>query len=401
MNQNKKYIKVKGLLMAVTLFITAVVPLFSIIDVVHQKLDTDGQAMGVAVQGHYCYVADGTGGLKIINMSNPHGFVNYGRVRIPGGKIEQAAVSGSLVIMTDTTTSATDPFGKVHFVDVQDKMRPRLIGSLPLRGNKSRTVTSYGRTAFVVEYGDDPSEFSGIEVFTCGGTSLRSTQLTAIPNIRAVTISSKHIFAVTSGSVIAYGKSLSGFSTTEADRLAFPAGANINSAVLYGTYMFAFGDQLYVVGPILPELSIVFRWVPFPFPGGMFSEVIAAAPLELSIINRADIPGDRVNRRVDVAIPSLGGGTTTAPFVYILMTTRHCYGMYTFNYDTRDMEPFPILYRDSTAPAILFDIHAATDGKITIFDAVFPQYFNPGFFEGGVMGLGAIGSYGLGYVYLD
>ncbi len=401
MSQNKKYVKVKVSLMAISLFITAAIPLFSIIDVVHNKQETDGQAMGVAVQGHYSYVADGTGGLKIINMSNPHGFLNYGRLHIPGGKIEQASVSGSLVVLTDTAASAAGPFGRVHFVDVQDKMRPRLIGSLPLGGNKPHTVTSSGRTAFVVEYGDDPSDFSGIEVFTCYGTSPRSTQLTAIPGIRDMTVSNKYVFAATSGSIIAYEKTLSGFSATEADRLAFPAGANINSVVLYSIYMFAFGDQLYVVGPILPDFSIVFRWVPFPFPGGIFLDIIAAAPLELSIINRADIPGDRVSRRVDATIPELGGGVTTAPLVYILLTTRNCYGMYTFNYDTRDMAPFHILYRDSTAPAILFDIHAATDGKITIFDAVFPQHFSPGFFEGGLMGLGAIGSSGLGYIYLE
>ncbi len=396
--KNRKPINIVLFLFLVVLNVTPLLAVFGI-DVIHENVTTNGHAQGVAVQEYYAYIANGSGGLVIVNMSNPHGFITYGRLAIPGGQAEQVAVDGDLVVLTDTSTTK----GKIHFIDVRNKMRPRLLGTLTCKGSKPRRIALLGRVAFVVENGDTPTEFSGIEVFSCYSERPRYVQLTSIRGVRDLAVSYSYLFAALEENITAYRMTPTGFDKTEVQRLALPAGENLDSIVLRSGYLFAFGNQLTICGPILPEFSIVFRFVPFfsPFPGDMLPGVLIEFPLELRVTAQETVPGDTVNRRIDAAMPLLEEGVTTSPEFYILLTTHHCYGMYKFNYLTRHLEVFEILMMGSDGASILFDVHAATDGTISINDAVFPDYFAPGFFRGGVMGVGAIGNNGLGYVYLD
>jgi hypothetical protein len=393
--ERMKIKKNMGFGLVIFLLLMWVNPVFSQIEVMHKRVETDGNAKGLAVQHYYGYLADGSGGLKIINMSNVKSFRISGSLQFHGSVIEQVAVSGDMAVLTDTT-------GNVHFVDVEDKMRPQLKWTLETR-DIPRTVTAAGGKAFVIEYGDDPADpdyFSGIEVFSYYGTRAESIQLIPITGIRDVVITSKYVFAVTSRELIGFRRVSTGFDTTPAQRIDFPAGEEINSLGHCGHYLFAFGrDRLYVLGPI--PISLFLFFFGSPFYGDLPRVVESELPLEMSIIDQAPIPGYRENRKADAAVLDYGGSTTSSPKIFILLTTLNSYGLFTYDWETRELNPFNILEFSTSTWIDFFDLNAATDGEVRIYDAAFPQYFSPGFLEGGVIAIGAIGGLGLAYAYIS
>lgn len=367
---------------------------FSQITVELLRLDSS-DARGVCVQSYYGYLADGAAGLKIINLSNPRYVRTTGSISLPGSFIEQVAVSGDMAVLTDTN-------GRIHFVNVRDKMRPRLEWTLETN-DTPRAIAASGGKAFVIEYGDDPADagyFSGIEVFSYYGTRAESIQLTPVSGIRDLVISGKYIFAVTSRELIGYRRTAAGFDTRPAQRIDFPAGEEIVSLGHHGLYLFAFGtDGLYVIGPIPITLVFVFSGLPFPMDLPRITEI--ELPMEMRIIDQAPVPGDRENRKVDAAVLDYGRGSSSSPNIFLLLTTLNTYGLYTFDWNTQELNPFNILEFTTSTWIDFFDLNAATDGRVRIYDAAFPHYFSPGFLEGGIIAVGAIGGYGLGYAYIS
>jgi hypothetical protein len=104
--------------------------------------DTPGSATGVAVSGTTAYVADGTAGLQIIDISNPAAPVLRGTCDTPGSAYG-VAVSGS-------TAYVADDVAGLQVVDVTNPAVPILKGAYDTPGNAVAVAVS-GATAYVAD----------------------------------------------------------------------------------------------------------------------------------------------------------------------------------------------------------------------------------------------------------
>lgn len=372
-----KIIPTKKFLVVLFLMLSWIYPVYSQIVVLEKNANTNGDTRGIAVLDYYVYLADGAGGFKIVNMSNPYLYVITGMLQMSGCFIEQVAVDSNIVVLTDTLNK------QIHFVDVSDKMRPELLESLPVTGDVPRRIAAEGGKVFVLEYGDDstaPGYFSGIEVFSYQ-TTIGSVQLTPINNIQDVEVNASYVLAAGGDQLQLFRRNATGFNVAPARILSFPADEEIKSLDLYGINLFAFGkNQLYAIG--------VFEFQLFPNP-----------PILIAwILDQIAVSGYQENRNVSAAILDYGNGTTSAPYIYLLATTLKSYGMFCFNTSTIELKAFGMYDLETSSTIVFRDVYDASDGKVKIYDSDFPEYFHPGAFHGGTFGLGAIGDYGLGYV---
>ncbi|MDM8522837.1 C13 family peptidase [Desulfococcaceae bacterium HSG8] len=85
------------------------------------SVDTS-DASGVAINGNTAYVADGSGGLQVIDISDPESPRITGFVDTPG--------DASGVGITGNTVYVADGSGGLQVIDVSDPESPRVIGSL-------------------------------------------------------------------------------------------------------------------------------------------------------------------------------------------------------------------------------------------------------------------------------
>ena len=94
------------------------------------------------------------------------------------------------------------------------------------------------------------------------------------------------------------------------------------------------------------------------------------------------------------------GQWTSDPVVLLLLTTATSYGLYGFNADTQRLIAFDM--EQVLVEQESFVMREVPQG-VTIIDSGFPQDFGRGFLDGGVMGIGALGSsdYRFGYVYSE
>ncbi|KND49831.1 MAG: hypothetical protein AB203_01940 [Parcubacteria bacterium C7867-008] len=83
--------------------------------------DTPGQSFGVQVSGKYAYVADDSGGLQIIDISNPASPTLAGTYS-SGAFIADVYVSGKYAYITDDT-------GALKVIDISNPTSPTLVGS--------------------------------------------------------------------------------------------------------------------------------------------------------------------------------------------------------------------------------------------------------------------------------
>jgi hypothetical protein len=83
-------------------------------------LDTPGTARGVAVAGSYAYVADQGAALQVISVANPAAPTLAGSAAIPG--CQAVAVAGSFAYVVDGAA--------LQVVDVSDPAAPVLLGSV-------------------------------------------------------------------------------------------------------------------------------------------------------------------------------------------------------------------------------------------------------------------------------
>jgi hypothetical protein len=114
-------------------------------EVAHWGVEPDavvGQALNVVVSGHYAYVADGAGGLQILDVSNPAAPILAGSLDT-GGFARGLAVAGGRAYLTDF-------YNGFLVVDVSNPSAPVRMGSVAAYGDKIAVVGHY---AYVAGYG--------------------------------------------------------------------------------------------------------------------------------------------------------------------------------------------------------------------------------------------------------
>ena len=346
--------------------------LYPQISVKERNIDTNGETRGLALRDFYAFLADGDAGLKIINMSNRFSFRIKGNLSLPGSFVEQVAVDADMVVLTDTKKK------QVHFVDAWDTANPELLASLSAQGDTPRAVAVHAAMAFVVEYGEKPGTagyFSGIEVFSIK-EKISSVQLRKLRGVRDIAVRHPFVFVGGANRVLTFEAANTGLSPRPLTVVSFPVGEDVQSIALFEEWLFVFGRMnLYVVHVL--------------------------DPLKQKILDQSPVPGCPDFRRVDAAILDLGGGKSSGPQIFILLTTLISYGMYTFDMPSGTLNAFP-MYDLKTPGWIYFrDVHKTSDGKVEIFDSALSRYFYPGAVSGGTFALGALGGYGMGFVQVD
>lgn len=117
------------------------------------KLIEEGLALGqdIALSGHYAYMADMIGGLRVMDVSNPASPVSVSRVDV-GRAAHRVAVSGSLACVLDRgwwyVDDVKDPGLRV--VDVGDPQDPMVVGRLPLE-TPPQDIALIGQHALIVD----------------------------------------------------------------------------------------------------------------------------------------------------------------------------------------------------------------------------------------------------------
>jgi len=104
--------------------------------------DTPGFAKGVTVSGNVVYVADGDGGLETLDVSNPAKPLLLGSIKT-GGDATKVELSGNVAFVADGP-------GGVQLIDVSDPETPVLLGSLATPG-EARGISVSGTTIFVAD----------------------------------------------------------------------------------------------------------------------------------------------------------------------------------------------------------------------------------------------------------
>ena len=113
------------------------------LDLTATALDTPGTARDVQFVGTYAYVADGTSGLEIIDISNPATPTLVGSVDTPGEAVA-VTVSGIYAYLAST-------FAGLQIIDITDPAAPALVGSQDTPGS-AQDVSVSGNFAYVADY---------------------------------------------------------------------------------------------------------------------------------------------------------------------------------------------------------------------------------------------------------
>lgn len=90
------------------------------------RLDTPGEAMGVVIKDDIAYIADGSSGLQIANVSNPYNPFIIGSFYTPGN-VSDIAISAGLAFVAKTDTFQ----GGLEFIDVSNPTTPFLVWAYP------------------------------------------------------------------------------------------------------------------------------------------------------------------------------------------------------------------------------------------------------------------------------
>jgi len=106
------------------------------------SLDTPGNANDVRVVGTRAYIADGSAGLRIIDVTNPASPTLLGALDTPG-EANDVVVVGNLAYVADGASG-------LQIIDVGDPIAPRLIGTLDTPGT-ARGVDVSGNLAVIAD----------------------------------------------------------------------------------------------------------------------------------------------------------------------------------------------------------------------------------------------------------
>jgi hypothetical protein len=117
--------------------------------VVVGNLNTPGTAWAVAVVGNLVYVADGTAGLQVVNVTIPNSPVLVGGVDTPDLAIDVKVV-GSYAYVANR-------FSGLYVVDVTNPASPAIVGHVDTPGEASNVAVA-GEFAYVAD------RFNGLQV---------------------------------------------------------------------------------------------------------------------------------------------------------------------------------------------------------------------------------------------
>lgn len=109
------------------------------------SLDTPGNGNDVAVVGNYVYLADGAAGLRIIDIANPLTPTLAGVIDTPGIAWD-VTVRGGYAFVADGTSG-------LQIIDVSNPAQPSLVGFLTLPGTAKGVDVDLGRRLAVVVAG--------------------------------------------------------------------------------------------------------------------------------------------------------------------------------------------------------------------------------------------------------
>jgi hypothetical protein len=106
----------------------------------------------VAIQGNYAYVADDTTGLMVLDITFPNLPLEVGTCDTPG-TAESVALSGNYAFIADGDDAAPGMDG-LQVIDVTSPSNPTRIGALNISGNAVGLAVT-GSFSYVVNYGTD------------------------------------------------------------------------------------------------------------------------------------------------------------------------------------------------------------------------------------------------------
>ena len=108
-------------------------------------LDTDGFAGGVAVSNGYAYVADGTNGLVVIDVSSPASPVEAGHLDTPGTALQVVLYEGCAYVADDTGGD----IGGLDIIDISNPTAPVLTGRVDSHPHVINDVVVSGDVAYL------------------------------------------------------------------------------------------------------------------------------------------------------------------------------------------------------------------------------------------------------------
>jgi len=116
------------------------------------SVGTPGAAVGVAVSGTTAYVAALGSGLQIIDVSNPTRFqmINTGLIATPG-VAQDVAVYGTTAYVAAMADMGVSGSGGLHIIDISNPAKPNILGSFVTPGDRAFNVAVSGTTAFVAD----------------------------------------------------------------------------------------------------------------------------------------------------------------------------------------------------------------------------------------------------------
>jgi hypothetical protein len=111
--------------------------------------DTGGDAMDVALSGNLAYVADGFAGLQVFDVRNPTNCVRVGGYDTSGYAVG-VAVSGHYAYVADgQRLTSSNVVGSLQIIDVSNPTNCMRVGSCDTSGRQAVGVAVSGRYAYV------------------------------------------------------------------------------------------------------------------------------------------------------------------------------------------------------------------------------------------------------------
>jgi hypothetical protein len=122
-------------------------------------LDLSGDALGCDVAGEFAYLATGSSGLQIVDVSNPGSPVLAGSVDTPG--------TATAVTVVGFFAYVADQLSGLQLIDVSNPQSPLIRGSFDTPGS-ARAVAVAGTLAYVADF------WPGLAIYDVSGRLVRT-----------------------------------------------------------------------------------------------------------------------------------------------------------------------------------------------------------------------------------
>ncbi len=328
----------------------------------HARLDTDGRTRGVAAQDKYAFLAEGEGGLRIVNIYSPGALHQESVLALPG-PCSALAVEGDIVVAAD------DSQNRIFVIDVFDKFKPALKWTIGTK-DKVRAIALQGGFVFLAERGDnpsDPSYFSGAEAVSVSlKTAPGKLCETAIAGARDVAATTNSVLVIGAESLTILSRSSQGFGAAPAATLNLGSGADLQSVDVRAEGLaLILGGSLYLV-----DISK------------------ASNPV---VADQTTVPGFTQHRVISStgALGTVAPGSSTPVFARFTYSTLHEYGV-----GLIEMNAKKIVFCIQAV-----DAYTLSDGHLEIHDIDMRGDFLTHYSGGEVLAVGALDDYGLGVAY--